>query len=150
MQNLKIKNSQKKEYKGIIFKSKLEVSCYKLLETSGLDFKYEPSKYLLFEGFYTKGSVYSPSNISRGVVGKELKLNTNKIRSITYTPDFEIYCGKFTVYLDVKGMANDVYPIKKKMFLKYLEDKGDYYMFFEPHNIKQITQMLNIIKNELV
>ena len=72
-----------------------------------------------------------------------------KLLNVTYTPDFVVTKDKCKIYLDVKGMPNDTYPIKKKLFLKVLEERNDgyNYLFIEPHNIRQINQAIEIIKN---
>jgi UDP-N-acetylglucosamine:LPS N-acetylglucosamine transferase len=49
------------------------------------------------------------------------------------------------IYVEAKGFANDTFPIKKKMFRKYLEGKNA--MYFEVYSKKQVLQMINIIKS---
>ena len=48
-----------------------------------------------------------------------LKNDTRKIRDITYLPDFYFTYKEYEIYFDTKGKANDVYPLKKKIILKY-------------------------------
>lgn len=145
--NRKIRNACMTEYKNIIFQSKSELRFYKMLESSGLKFSYEPEKIVLWEGFKPVNiKVYCPHRIRKGVYGKTLELNESKFISITYTPDFLVEKGKYRIYFDIKGMVNDIYPLKKKMFLKILNSRTDYfYMFFEPHSVKQMEQALQII-----
>lgn len=143
--NKKIKNASTTSYNNIEFKSKLEVACYKKLEASGLSFKYEPDKITLWEGkILDNVLVYEPSK------EKDLKLRTvgSKLRDITYTPDFKVIYKQFIIYFDVKGHVNDVYPIKKKMLLQHLNEisKTNKYFFFEPHNVRQMVEAINIIK----
>ena len=56
--------------------------------------------------------------------------------------------GNYKIYFDVKGKENDTYPIKKIMFLITLEERNDgvRYIFFEPHNVRQMLQAIEIIK----
>lgn len=143
--NKKIRGATRTEYKGIKFKSILECSCYKKLEDSGLTFSYESEKITLWEGAKLKNSsVYSAA--SKG--SKDIKLQTRALLNISYTPDFVVIKDNYKIYFDVKGKENDTYPIKKKMFLKILEEKNDgiKYMFFEPHSVKQMVQSIEIIK----
>ena len=86
--------------------------------------------------------------IKAGKYDKNLELQTRTLLNITYTPDFVINKNNYKIYFDVKGKENDVYPIKKKMFLKTLEERNDgiNYLFFEPHNIRQMLQAIEIIK----
>lgn len=137
-------------FNNIKFKSRLEVSCYKLLIEAGLNPSYESEKIILWEGFKpSKISYYSPKKIKRGYFTSLMQKQERVLLSITYTPDFIVKKDNFIIYFDVKGLPNDTYPIKKKMFLKYLENKEDEfnYVFFEPHNIGQIKQCIQIINN---
>ena len=133
--NKRILGASPISYNNIKFKSRLECSCYKKLEHSGLDFLYEGEKIVLLEGFKPENvTIYAP-------------IRDRAIVNITYTPDFIVTKGIYKIYFDVKGKENDTYPIKKKMFLKYLEDRNDgmKYMFFEPHSVTQMIQAINII-----
>ena len=89
-----------------------------------------------------------PKKIKAGKYDRNLELQTRTLLNITYTPDFVINKNNYKIYFDVKGKENDVYPIKKKMFLKTLEERNDGidYLFFEPHNIRQMLQAIEIIK----
>ena len=144
--NKKVKNASTTSYNDINFKSKLEVSCYKKLETSGLSFQYEPDKIVLWVGkVLDKVVVYEPTK------DKDFTSRTlgSKLRDITYTPDFKVLYKHYIIYFDVKGHVNDVYPIKKKMLLQHLNEisDGSSYMFFEPHNVRQMVEAINIIKS---
>ena len=48
-------------------------------------------------------------------------------------------------------MENDVFYLKKKMFIKYLNDryleKGEKSIYFEVYTRKQLLQAIEIIKN---
>lgn len=148
--NKKIKGAREVIFDNIKFKSKLELACYKRFKEAGLNFSYEPEKIVLWEGFKPSlVSIYLPKKESRGRYRSILEKQTKKLLNITYTPDFVVIKDKYKIYLDVKGMPNDTYPIKKKLFLKVLEDRNDdfNYLFIEPHNIRQITQAIEIIKN---
>lgn len=141
MENKKVKNATTTSYNDIKFKSKLEASCYKKLEASGLSFSYESDKIVLWKGLKVTNTIAYLPNVNRLLVPK-----TNyKARDITYTPDFKIEYNDYTIYVDSKGFTNDVYPIKRKMFIQYLNSK-EKHLFFEPHSIKQMIQTIEIIK----
>ena len=149
MENKKIKGAKISEYNNIKFKSSLECSCYKKLELSGLEFSYESERIVLWEGVKPQSvKIYYPRKIKAGKYDRNLELQTRTLLNITYTPDFVINKNNYKIYFDVKGKENDVYPIKKKMFLKTLEERNDgiNYLFFEPHNIRQMLQAIEIIK----
>lgn len=147
--NKKIRGATSIEYNGIKFKSILECSCYKKLEITGFDFSYESEKITLWDGVKLQNTiVYAPKKIRAGKYGKFLDLQTRALLHITYTPDFIVNKEEYKIYFDVKGKENDTYSIKKKMFLKHLEERNDgkKYMFFEPHNVRQMLQAIEIIK----
>lgn len=146
--NKKVLGARSTIYKGIKLKSILEYSCYKKLEASGLSFSYESEKITLWEGCkLDKVLVYAPKKIKPGVYGKDLLWQKRALLKTTYTPDFIVNKDNYKIYFDVKGKENDVYPIKKKMFLKILENRNDEktYIFFEPHNVRQMLQAIKII-----
>lgn len=148
--NKKIKGAKNIEFDGIMFKSKLECSCYKKLKDSGLTFSYEPEKIPIWEGIKLNVvTVFAPRRKAAGKYDKSLSEQKRALLNMSYTPDFLVEKGKYRFYFDVKGKENDVYPIKKKMFLKSLEERQDdyTYCFFEPHSIKQMMEALEIIKS---
>lgn len=144
-ENKKIKNASTCEYDGIKFKSHLEVMCYKKLIAAGFKPEYESIKFTLLNKFKLKNVLfYSP-------VKGGFTIYPRMIMDMTYTPDFYIFHKGYNILFDTKGMPNDTYPLKKKLFLKQLEDEseqtGKKFIFFEPHNQKQILESINIIKN---
>lgn len=144
-ENKRIKGAHSVEFDNIKFKSALECSCYKKLKESGLEFYYESERLVIWEGLkLQKTKLYIPNKIHR-----VLEEYNKKLLNITYTPDFIVIKDNYKIYFDVKGKENDVYPIKRKMFLKYLEEKQDnwIYIFFEPHNVRQMIQAIDYIKN---
>lgn len=143
MENKKIKNATKVQYNNILFNSKIELMVYKTLVENGFSPKYEPHKFTVFEGYKPTVPFYT---INKNT--KELSLNNVKQIAITYTPDFILRYKEWTIIIEVKGKMNDVYPYKRKMFRKFLEDntKGNV-LFFEVYTKKNVLQMIEIIKN---
>lgn len=137
-QNKKVRNATAKVYKGIKFRSKLELFTYRKLEDAGIDALYEKKKYVLQEGFRYSATVYEP-NKTKGYIP-----TTTKIRDITYTPDFVDPHGRWII--EVKGFANDVFPLKWKMFKNYLMQQDDPPVLFLPRNQKQVLETIELIK----
>lgn len=140
--NRKVVNATSISYNGIKFKSKIEVSIYKLLEQSGLKFSYEDFTITLLEGFYPTKVSYIPRK-KRGIRVTEFK---EKVRSMTYTPDFTVFKNDKVYLIEVKGFETDRYIVKRKLLLKYIEDKD--MLFFEIHTIKDMINCIEIIKND--
>lgn len=139
-------NARRKTFDGIHFKSILEANCYKKLKASGLLFKYESERVTLWTGKRINNvPLYERK---KGVRLMEGKVDDYKLRDMTYTPDFVIEHKNYVVYVDAKGHATDMYMLKKKMFIQHLSERkdGKKYMFFEPRNLTQMDQTINIIK----
>lgn len=139
--NKKIRNAQKIVYDNIEFKSKSEASMYKMLLEAGFSPKYECNKFILWNGFKPRRPI-----VIDGI--KQLTKN-GKIPSIpdwTYTPDFYINYNGYDIYIEIKGFPNDVYPYKKKLFLKNI-DNIDNILFFEVRNINGMKKTIEIIKS---
>lgn len=144
MENKKVVNTKKGEYDGIKFRSQLEISCYKKLIEAGFNPTYESDTFILLEKFkLTRVLFYAP------VKGK-ITLYPRGIMNMTYTPDFLIEYKGYKILFDTKGQPNETYPLKKKLFLKHLElrsmETKEKFIFFEPHNQRQILDAIQIIK----
>lgn len=145
MTNHKVKNATPLEYNNIQFKSRLEVMIYKTLLQEGFNVKYEPTKYIIWEGFKPNVSFYNKDKKTR-----MLKLDNKRLIDITYTPDFVFEYKDTTIVIEAKGFENDTFPIKKKLFRKWLENQnsqGNKYIFFEIFTKRQLMQAIDIIKN---
>lgn len=135
MINKKVKNATSVEYDGIKFKSKLELTIYKALKEKGLNPLYECNKFILQEGFRPSKPYYL-----KGVCPKTAS-GYAKIIQITYTPDFTVEYGDKILFIEAKGKQNDSYPIKRKLFLKYLESMSNSY-FMEVYSKKDLLESL--------
>ena len=145
MTNHKVKNATPLEYNNIQFKSRLEVMIYKTLLQEGFNVQYEPTKYIIWEGFKPNVSFYNKDKKTR-----MLKLDNKRLIDITYTPDFVFEYKDTTIVIEAKGFENDIFPIKKKLFRKWLEkqnSQGNKYIFFEIFTKRQLMQAIDIIKN---
>ena len=133
-------NNKSIEYDGLFFDSLQEASVYKHLKQAGFNPSREPIKYVIWNGFKPTVKFYN-----RDKKTKTLVLDNSKIRDITYTPDFQFVHAGYTIIIEVKGMENDVFPYKKKLFRKLLES-FDKVLFFELGTIRQLKQAITIIK----
>lgn len=120
----KIANARQVSSEGLRFRSILEKKVAEELANQGISYEYESEKVILMEGFVPKLSFYVDS-----IEHKE------KVRAITYTPDFKITLNGYTVYIEAKGWPNDRYPMKKKLFLKHLRSCSGC-IFAEVHSLR--------------
>ena len=140
--NKKVRNATTKVYKGIKFRSKLELFTYMKLEDAGIKAFYEKEKFILMKGFRYEQQSIEPSN-KKATKGEYIN-NTDKVRDITYTPDFVDPNGKWII--EVKGFANDVFPLKWKMFKKHLMQLENPPVLYLPKNQGQVLQTIELIK----
>lgn len=142
IENKKIKNASPLEYDNINFKSKLEKMIYQTLKENNFPVLYESRKFILWEGFKPSIPFYNKDNKTR-----LLKLDNHKLINITYTPDFIFTYKGYFIIIEAKGIENDIYPLKKKLFRKLLESKFPNSIYFEIYNKRQLSQAIDIIKN---
>lgn len=161
MPNKRIRNATQSSSKGITFKSQLEKSLYNTLLQQGFEPQYEPTTFTLWEGFEPITPYYDKETdkqkikrLSDGIDTRTSKIliqKTDKIVGIRYTPDFYFKYKDLNVYIEAKGIENDVFYIKKKMFIKYLDnlciEKGERSIYFEVYTKKQLLQAVEIIKS---
>lgn len=140
--NNKVKHATPTTFNGIEFKSKLEVTVYKTLLVAGFKPNYEKVKYTLWEGYKPVVPFYTKNKVT-----KDLSLDMTKIRSITYTPDFTFKYKDYLIIVEVKGKENDVYPYKRKLFRKWLENNAPKSLFFEVYSKKNTETAIKIIKS---
>jgi hypothetical protein len=153
--NKKIVNATRNTYDGICFKSLLEKVVYSTLSQLGYNPQYEPQTFTLFEGFVPITPFYDKMSDSKAKKAllkyKMLELKSGKIIGIKYTPDFYFRYKDIDIYIEAKGMENDVFYIKKKLFIKFLDERfthtGQKSMYFEIYNKRQLLQALEIIKD---
>lgn len=141
-ENKKILNATPLEYDGITFKSKLEKMTYQTLRENGFPVEYEPKKFIIWEGFKPTVPFYNKDKNTR-----MLKLELKKVINTTYTPDFTFRYNGYLVIIESKGMENDLFPLKKKMFRKWLEENEPKSIYFEIYTKRQLLQAIEIIKN---
>lgn len=159
--NKKIRNATQGNLRGITFKSQLEKSVYNTLQQLGFNPQYEPTTFTLWDGFVPATPYYDKETdkqmekrLSEGkdhCRSKILVQKTGKVVGIRYTPDFYFKYKDLNVYIEAKGIENDVFYIKKKLFIKYLDDlyleKGEKSIYFEVYTKKQLLQAIEIIKH---
>lgn len=140
--NNKVKNAQIIEYKEITFKSKLDLMAYKLLEERGFNPQYEQNTFIIWQGFKPVVPFFTKNK------AKQIINNNKKLINITYTPDIYFEYQGYKVIIEMKGFTNDVYPIKVKLFRKYIEQLQDSnnYLLFELYTKQQLLTAIQIIE----
>ena len=108
--------AKKVSFDGIQFASGLEKYMYQALKKAKIKSEYEGQTYELQEGF-----VFDVDSYERQGNGKGDMVNRGrkKILNIKYTPDF--ISDSFII--ECKGRANESFPIRWKMFKKYVKER---------------------------
>jgi hypothetical protein len=145
MENKKIVNATPITLNEITFKSKLEGKLFKVLQDEGLNPKYEPFKFHVWQGFKPSVPFYERNKKTRSIA-----LNDVKIIDITYTPDIVFDYKRYRVFVEVKpdGFTNDVYPYKQKLFRKYMETEITDLnpIFVRVGTIKNLREFIKILR----
>ena len=155
-ENKKIRGATKTNSSGITFKSQLEKSLYRTLFELGFHPKYEPRTFTVWEGFISETPFYDRETDTQRdkrdpKSSKILVEKSNIVQPIRYTPDLYFEYKGIDVWIEAKGIENDVFYIKKKLFRKYLDNKllstGKKSLYFEVYTKKQLLQAINIVKS---
>ena len=130
--------SKKTTYDGITFASGLEKYMYRALKKAKLKAKYEGETYVIQEGFMFDNETYERQSNGKGdMVNRGCK----KILPIKYTPDF--ISASFII--ECKGRANESFPMRWKMFKKYVKENLPRVTLYKPQNQKECDKVVELI-----
>jgi hypothetical protein len=115
--------AKKVTYDGIKFASGLEKYMYIALKKAKIKAKYEGETYTIQEGFEFK---------NRG---------NKKILPIKYTPDFV----SRSFIIECKGRANESFPMRWKLFKKYVKANMPRVTLYKPQNQKECDTVIELI-----
>lgn len=124
----KVRNATAVNKYGIHFRSKLECYTYEAFIKAGIPVKYEPKHFTLLNKFELFGE---------------------KIRPITYLPDF---IGKYknqSFVVECKGLIGDSFPLRWKLFKYYLKRHRSKMKCYLVRNHKQVDEMIEEIKSNI-
>ena len=130
--------AKKVTFDGIKFASGLEKYMYIALKKAKIKAKYEGQTYIVQEGFEFKNKSYERQSNGKGdLVNRGCK----KILPIKYTPDFV----SDSFIIECKGRANESFPLRWKMFKKYVNDNLKYVTLYKPQNQKECDEVIKLI-----
>jgi hypothetical protein len=132
--------AKKVMYDGITFASGLEKYMYIALNKAKIKVGYEAFTYEVFPGFMFDNESYERQANGKGdLVNRGCK----KILGIKYTPDFIGLTDEFII--ECKGRANDTFPMRWKLFKKYVKDNLPYVTLYKPQNQKECDKVVELI-----
>ena len=130
--------SKKISYDGINFASGLERYMYMALKKAKIRSKYEGETFVLLNGFHFENEVYERQSNGKGDYKNR---GSKKILNIKYTPDF---IGQGFI-IETKGRANESFPLRWKMFKRYVVDHLPGVTLYKPQNQKECDETIRLI-----
>ena len=133
--------AKKVSFDGITFASGLERYMYQALKKAKIKAKYEGQTYVLQESFSFKVDSFERQSNGKGDM---VNRGQKKILNIKYTPDFV----SDSFIIECKGRANESFPIRWKMFKKYVNDNLKHVTLYKPQNQKECDKVVELITNK--
>ena len=130
--------AKKVSFDGITFASGLEKYMYMALKKAKIKAVYEGATFELQKGF-----MFDVDSFERQGNGKGDMVNRGqkKIQNIKYTPDF--ISPSFII--ECKGRANESFPLRWKMFKKFIKNDMPYVTLYKPQNQKECDKVVELI-----
>ena len=125
-------------FDGIKFASGLERYMYQILKKNKIHAVYEGATFVLQEDFNFKIDSYERQSNGKGDM---VNRGQKKIQSIKYTPDFV----SSSFIIECKGRANESFPMRWKMFKKYVNHKMKHVTLYKPQNQKECDKVIELI-----
>ena len=130
---------------NITFASGLEKYMYLALKEAKIINVYEGVTFTLQEGFMFDNKSYERQSNGKGEL---VNRGCKKILPIRYTPDF--ISDSFII--ECKGRANESFPMRWKLFKKYVNTNMKHVTLYKPQNQKECDEVIKLIikksKNE--
>ena len=127
---------------GITFASGLEKYMYQALKKAKIKAEYEGKTFVLIDGFEFELSSYERQSNGKG---QFVDRGNKKILPIKYTPDF---VGKDFI-IECKGRANESFPIRWKLFKRFINDWQPRVTLYKPQNQKECDMVIQLLTNKI-
>ena len=134
--------AKKVTFDGIKFASGLEKYMYQALKNAKIHAIYEGATFELQKGFMFNIDSYERQGNGKGAM---INRGQKKILNIKYTPDFV----SSSFIIECKGRANESFPLRWKMFKKYVNHKLKHVTLYKPQNQKECDEVINLILNKI-
>ena len=134
--------SKKVTFDGIKFASGLEKYMYIALKKAKIHAIYEGATFELQEGFMFDTDSYERQGNGKGTM---INRGQKKILNIKYTPDFV----SPSFIIECKGRANESFPIRWKMFKKYVKNNLPRVTLYKPQNQRECDEVIELILTKI-
>lgn len=129
-------------FDGTQMRSKLETRVYKWLYDLGFEPQYESEVFTYWEGPRPVVPFYDLSK------KRHNQLNMKKLVDMKYTPDFIFMYNGIKVIIEAKGIENDQFPIRKKLFRAYLETLDYPVIYAEIYTKRQLNEFITELRDK--
>jgi hypothetical protein len=130
--------AKKVSYDGIDFASGLEKYMYKALKEAGIETTYEGECFELIKAFQFANNCTERQSNSKG---DYINRGNKKILNIKYTPDFTSH----DYIIETKGRANEAFPMRWKLFKRYLSLSKDTRDIYKPQRNAECDETVRLI-----
>ncbi len=136
--------AKKVTYDGIKFASGLERYMYQALKKAKIKATYEGATFEIVEDFMFNNASYERTANGKGEFKQR---GRKKILPIKYTPDFIGYINgaEYHYIIECKGRANESFPMRWKLFKKYVSKNLPNTTLFKPQNQKECDETVRLI-----
>lgn len=114
---------------------------YIALKKARIKALYEGETFTLVDGFMFDSSSYERQSNGKGDM---IDRGNKKILPIKYTPDF---IGDGFI-IECKGRANESFPMRWKLFKKYVKENLPEVDLYKPQNQKECDAVIQLIKQK--
>ena len=130
--------ANKVTFDGIKFASGLEKYMYIVLKNANIYAEYEGMTFTVQEGFEFESESYERQSNGKGEM---VNRGSKKVLPIKYTPDFV----SPSFIIECKGRANESFPMRWKMFKKFVKDNLKHVTLYKPQNQKECDEVIKLI-----
>ena len=130
--------AKKVTFDGIKFASGLEKYMYIALKNANIYAEYEGMTFTVQEGFEFESESYERQSNGKGEM---VNRGCKKVLPIKYTPDF--ISPSFII--ECKGRANESFPLRWKMFKKFVNKNLKRVTLYKPQNQKECDEVIKLI-----
>jgi hypothetical protein len=115
---------------------------YQALKKAKIHSIYEGCTFTVQEGFVFENESYERQSNGKGDM---VNRGSKKILPIKYTPDFV----SDSFIIECKGRANESFPLRWKMFKKYVKDNLKHVTLYKPQNQKECDEVIKLITKKI-
>ena len=133
--------AKKIKYDGINFSSGLERYMYMALKKAKIKAEYEGQSYTLIQAFDFTSESYERQSNGKGDFSNR---GNKRVLAITYTPDF---IGENFI-IECKGRANESFPIRWKLFKRYVSQNMPNTTLYKPQNQSECDKVIELIMSK--